>query len=124
MIPQVDFKLMNLGTIMMENSSEADVLNSIPQSESIELLLIYHLFNHGWYNCQNQWKMCGDTLNARFKGDIAETFECRYRDKVAKMTSDIMEVELQRRYPDSYYPPQVHAIKSYVIQMMNKKCDR
>ena len=30
MIPQVDFKLMKSGTIMMENSSEADVLNSIP----------------------------------------------------------------------------------------------
>ena len=47
MIPRVFVELMKLGTIMMENISEVNVLNAIPLLGIMEYFSISYLFNHG-----------------------------------------------------------------------------
>ena len=49
-------------------------------------------------------------------------FERGESDKGANMTSEIMKIELQRRYPDDYDLPIVPYIKSYVRHMINNNC--
>ena len=49
--------------------------------------------------------MYSDNFITHFKKDIQEMFELGYRDKVEIMTEDIMQVELQRRYPGDYDIP-------------------
>ena len=49
--------------------------------------------------------MYGDTLITRFKDDKSDMFEYGEYDKGSNMTSDIMEVELHKRYPDNYALP-------------------
>ena len=65
--------------------------------------------------------MYGDTCITQFKDNIAEMFECGERDKVENITEEIMEDELQRRYPGDYYLPLFPTIKSSIGQKMNKK---
>ena len=96
---------MNLGTIVIENIYEIDVLNSVPSHEVMESLSISNSFNSGWARCQNQGKMYGDNFITYLKDCIAEFFERGECGKGAKMTAEIMEVELQRRYPDDYVIP-------------------
>ena len=64
---------------------------------------------------QNQGTIYGDNLIKRLKDDIVEMFEHGDHKKGEKMTEDIMEVEMQRIYPDNYALPQVNAIKRYII---------
>ena len=105
MIPQVAVELMKSGMIMMYNISWVDVLNSVPSFEVMESLSILHSFNHRWARCKKQGKSYGDTLITQFMEDICEVFERGERDKGAKMTSGIIEVGLQRIYPDYYALP-------------------
>ena len=66
---------------MMDNISDVDSLNSIPSYVVMESLSILHLLNHGWAHRQNQGKMHGDTLIAKFKDGIDEVFERGECDK-------------------------------------------
>lgn len=68
--------------------------------------------------------MYGDSFITIFKGNIAEMFKRGERDKNAKMTAQIIQVNLHRRYPYYFALPQESDIKSYVGHMMNKKPSR
>ena len=106
---------------MMDNISEVGVLNSLPSREAMGFLSILHSFNRGWKRCQKQGNMYGDTSITRFKVNISEMFERGECEKGAKMNSEIMEVYLQRGYPDCYALPLVPNIKSYASHLINNK---
>ena len=80
MIPPVSVELMKLGTIIMVNISEVNVLNGVSSREAT-YFSISHSFNRGWVRRQNQGKMYGDNFITCFKDDIDEIFERIKRDK-------------------------------------------
>ena len=66
---------------------------------------ISHSFNIGWEYLQKQGKMYDDNFFTRFKDNISEMFERGECDKGAKITADIVELDLQKIYPDDYTLP-------------------